>query len=154
MLGSMFIFAEKTKNFSGFGEPRASARGSWRKTRANGFLHLCYAYYLSERINMTQVSSKAMQIHSDAVVIDGLNISHWSDEAVYRRLAEGGITAINASVAVWEGTKQTLQNIGRFYRDFEVYSRYIRPVTSVADIRAAKGEGRTGVIFGFQNSSP
>lgn len=103
---------------------------------------------------MAQVSSKAMELHSDAVVIDGLNISRWSDEVVYRHLREGGITAINASVAVWEGTKQTLQNIGRFYRDFEVYSQYIRPVTTVADIHAAKREGKAGVILGFQNSSP
>jgi membrane dipeptidase len=103
---------------------------------------------------MMQVSAKAMALHSDALVIDGLNISHWSDEVVYRHLREGGITAINASVAVWEGTKQTLQNIGRFYRDFAVYSQYIRPVTSVADIHAAKREGKTGVILGFQNSSP
>jgi membrane dipeptidase len=95
-----------------------------------------------------------MQLHSGAVVIDGLNISHWSDETVYRHLQEGGITATNASVAVWEGTRQTLQNIGRFYRDFEVYSKYIRPVTSVADIHAAKREGKAGIIFGFQNSSP
>jgi membrane dipeptidase len=101
-----------------------------------------------------KLSPQAAKLHSDAIVIDGLNISHWSDEVVYRHLREGGITAINASVAVWEGAKQTMQNIGRFYRDFANYSQYIRPVTSVADIRAAKREGKTGIIFGFQNSSP
>jgi membrane dipeptidase len=103
---------------------------------------------------MTPISPKAAQLHADAIVIDGLNISRWGDEIVYRHLRDGGITAINASVAVWEGTKQTLQNIGGFYRDFETYKDYIRPVTSVADIHTAKKENRTGVIIGFQNSTP
>lgn len=103
---------------------------------------------------MMPLTTQAAKLHEDAIVIDGLNISHWSDEVVYRHLREGGITAINASVAVWEGAKQTMQNIGRFYKDFATYSQYIRPVTSVAEIRKAKEEGRTGVIFGFQNSSP
>jgi membrane dipeptidase len=103
---------------------------------------------------MVDVSPEVHKLHRDSVVIDGLNISRWGDERVYRHLREGGLTAINASVAVWEGAKQTLQNIARFYRDFEIYPQYIRPVTTVADIHAAKREERTGVIFGFQNSSP
>ncbi len=96
----------------------------------------------------------ALELHQRSIVIDGLNISHWRDEEVYVHLHTGGVTAINASVAVWEGTKQTLQNIGRFYRDFETYSRWIRPVMRVADIHAAKQEDRVGIILGFQNSSP
>lgn len=103
---------------------------------------------------MAQISSEARNLHSQAIVIDGLNISRWGDEIVYRHLREGGISAINASVAVWEGTKQTLQNIGRFYKDFQTYSNYIRPVRSISDIHAAKKEGKTGVILGFQNTSP
>ncbi len=103
---------------------------------------------------MTPISREAARLHADAVVIDGLNISHWSDEEVYRHLREGGITAINASVAVWEGARQTMQNIARFYRDFANFDQFIRPVTSVADIYKAKEEGKTGIIFGFQNSSP
>jgi membrane dipeptidase len=103
---------------------------------------------------MVQISPEAWKVHSEAIVIDGLNISRWGDETVYRHLREGGISAINASVAVWEGTKQTLQNIGRFYKDFQTYSSYIRPVRSISDIYAAKKEGKTGVILGFQNTSP
>jgi len=96
----------------------------------------------------------AREIHSKSIVIDGLNISRWGDEAVYRHLWEGGVTAINASVAVWEGTKQTLQNIGQLQRDFRKFEKYIRPVRQVSDIHSAKQEGKTGIIFGFQNSSP
>ncbi len=98
--------------------------------------------------------SEAKQLHERSMVIDGLNVSRWGEEAVYRHLHEGGLTAINATVAVWEGTQGTLRNIARFYKDFDTYSRYIRQVTCLEDIRKAKEEGRVGIIFGFQNSSP
>lgn len=98
--------------------------------------------------------SEARQLHEQSIVIDGLNVSRWGEEAVYRHLHEGGLTAINATVAVWEGTQGTLRNIARFYKDFDTYSRYIRQVTCLDDIRKAKEEGRVGIIFGFQNSSP
>ena len=98
--------------------------------------------------------SEAKQLHERSMVIDGLNVSRWGEEAVYRHLHEGGLTAINATVAVWEGTQGTLRNIARFYKDFDSYSRYIRQVTCLDDIRRAKEEGRVGIIFGFQNSSP
>lgn len=98
--------------------------------------------------------SEAKQLHERSIVIDGLNVSRWGEEAVYRHLHEGGLTAINATVAVWEGTQGTLRNIARFYKDFDTYSRYIRQVTCLDDIRKAKEEGRVGIIFGFQNSSP
>ncbi len=98
--------------------------------------------------------SGAKQLHERSIVIDGLNVSRWGEEAVYRHLHEGGLTAINATVAVWEGTQGTLRNIARFYKDLETYSRYIRQVNCLDDIRRAKEEGRVGIIFGFQNSSP
>lgn len=103
---------------------------------------------------MVTTTPAASELHSKSIIIDGLNISRWSDAEVYRHLQEGGITAINASVAVWEGTKQTLQNIGQFQRDFRAFAKFIRPVRQVSDIHAAKREGKTGIIFGFQNSSP
>ena len=98
--------------------------------------------------------SGAKQLHERSIVIDGLNVSRWGEEAVYRHLHEGGLTAINATVAVWEGTPGTLRNIARFYKDLETYSRYIRQVTCLDDIRKVKEEGRVGIILGFQNSSP
>jgi len=96
----------------------------------------------------------AADLHRRSIVIDGLNISRWGDAEVYRHLHAGGLTAINASVAVWEGCKQALQNIARFYGDFEHYAQWIQPVTRIADIHAAKKNNRVGIIFGFQNSTP
>lgn len=101
-----------------------------------------------------KATAQALELHRKSLVIDGLNISRWGDADVYRHLHEGGVTAINASLAVWENTKPALQNIGRFYGDFETYHQWIRPVTRLADIHAAKSENRVGIIFGFQNSTP
>ena len=100
------------------------------------------------------MDDRARGLHEQSLVIDGLNISRWGDEEVYRHLAEGGLTAIHASLATWEGRDRTLDKIGRMYRDFERFRHWIRPVTTVDDITAAKREERVGIFFGFQNSSP
>ena len=105
-------------------------------------------------VRVVVVKNRALELHANALVIDGLNVSRWSNEEVYRHLHAGGVTAINATIAVWEGTRQTIKNIGDMYRDFDTYEQWIRPVMSVADIHTAKKEGRVGIILGFQNSSP
>ena len=101
-----------------------------------------------------EMDSRGKELHRRSIVIDGLNVSRWGEEQVYRHLHEGGLTAINATVAVWEGTQGTLRNIARLYKDLGRYPHYIRQVNCLADIRKARDEGRVGIIFGFQNSSP
>jgi len=96
----------------------------------------------------------ATTLHNRSLVIDGLSASRWGSRNVYQHLHEGGVTAVNASLVLWEGMQQTMQTIGRMYRDFETFDEWIRPVTKIEDIHAAKRENRVGIIFGFQNSSP
>ena len=99
-------------------------------------------------------STDAEQVYRDAVVIDGLNVSRWGSAAVYDSLHAGGVTAINATIAVWEGFQQTLDNVAAWLRRFEEHSDLIRQAGTVEDIRRAKAEGRTAVVFGWQNASP
>lgn len=99
------------------------------------------------------LSDQARRLHEASIIIDGLQISHWSEE-VFLNLRRGGLTAINATVAVIEGFNETIQSIAGWYRMFERYPSLIRPVRTVKDIDRAKEEGRTGIIFGFQNTSP
>lgn len=103
---------------------------------------------------MAEGAMAAARIHHESMIVDGLEISRWGDEEVYRHLHEGGLTAVHASVAVWEGARETMQVIGRMYRDFRRYERWIRPITRMADFQAAKDEKRVGIFLGFQNSSP
>ena len=99
-------------------------------------------------------SSTTQKLFNEAIVIDGLDTSDWGDERIFSDLRDGGLTAINASTAVWENFHETLELPTAWLRWFDEYSAYIRPVHRVADIHAAKAEGRTGIILGWQNATP
>ncbi len=96
----------------------------------------------------------AEEVYRDAVVIDGLNVSRWGSPAVYDSLHAGGVTAINATIAIWEGYEQTLDNIAGWLRRFREHGDLISQARSVEDIQRAKREEKTAVIFGWQNASP
>lgn len=93
-------------------------------------------------------------IYENAVVIDALNVSNWDSSAVYRSLESGGVTGINATIAVWEGFTETMDNIAEWMVRFREFEDVISQATSVKDILQAKEEGKTGVVFGWQNTSP
>ena len=92
-------------------------------------------------------------LHSDAIVIDGLNVSQWCEDT-FRQLSEGGVTAINATIAVHEGFREAVAEISRWQRLFERYPSLIVPARSVDDVRQAQKDGRVGIIFGFQSADP
>jgi membrane dipeptidase len=94
-----------------------------------------------------------MSRHDDLIVIDGLIVANWSP-SVFRALRAGGITATNATCAVWEDARAALDNIARWLRWFDAHADLIVPVRTTADVLAAKQSGRTGIILGFQNGSP
>jgi len=93
-------------------------------------------------------------LFAESIIIDGLDTSKWGSETVYRTLRDGGVTAINATIAIWDDYESTLHNITRYLEWFEEFKALIRPVKSVNDIRLAKAENRTGIILGWQNATP
>ena len=102
---------------------------------------------------MTQ-HDKATQLYAESIIIDCLNISNWQQPEVFANLRRGGLTAINATIAVWENFTETLDAIARWYLRFERYADTIIPIKDITDIQRAKAEKKCGIIFGFQNSSP
>jgi membrane dipeptidase len=68
-------------------------------------------------------------------------------------MRRGGLTAANCTCSVWEGFQATVDNIAVWNRHFRDDADLIVPARSVADIRQAKANGRTGIILGFQNVS-
>lgn len=88
-----------------------------------------------------------------AFLIDCLQYSNWS-EAVFRQLAEGGLSAVHVTICYHETFRETVANIESWNRWFELFPELIRPVRTAADIRTAQEEGRTGIFFGLQNCSP
>lgn len=93
----------------------------------------------------------AASLHDDAVVFDGLIVSRWGPE-IFRDMRRGGLTGANCTCSVWEGFEETMTNIGRWKRWFGEYGDLITQAFTVADIRRAKREGRTGIVLGFQNT--
>ena len=96
----------------------------------------------------------ATRLYEESVVIDGLNVSNWDSPAVYRSLDSGGVTAINATIVVWENYRETMDNLAAWTRRFRAHEDTLIQATSVTDILKAKDQGKTGVVLGWQNASP
>ncbi len=92
-------------------------------------------------------------LHERLVVVDSLIIAKWGPD-FFKGLRTGGLTAINATCAVWENFRETMENIAEWHRWFDRHSDIIMPICTTADIHAAKSAGKTGIILGFQNASP
>lgn len=90
-------------------------------------------------------------LHRDSIVIDGLIISKW-ERSVFEDMRKGGLTAANCTVSVWEGFQDTVDNIAEMKRMIRENSDLLTLVRTTADIHAAKRDGKTGIILGFQNA--
>jgi membrane dipeptidase len=101
-----------------------------------------------------QIEESAKQIYNNSIVIDGLNVSNWHSPRVFQSLHAGGLTAINATVAVWENYRETVDNITAWLHRFRNYAGILSQVKTVQDIHQAKQQGKVGVILGWQNASP
>lgn len=89
----------------------------------------------------------------DRVLIDGLQYCNWS-EKIFRELKAGGVTAIHVTICYHEHFRETISNITSWNRWFQDFPDLICPAYTADDVRRAKREGRTAVIFGFQNPAP
>jgi len=89
---------------------------------------------------------------SDSItLIDGLIVSKWSRE-VFEDMHAAKLTAANCTVSVWEGFRETVDNICSMKRHIADNSELLSLVRNVDDIEAAKRQGKTGIILGFQNA--
>ena len=88
-----------------------------------------------------------------APVVDGLQINNW-DRTVLEELRLGGVNAVNATCAVWEGPREALAAIGDWLTLQRENSDIVRLATTTDDIHAARTAGQVAVLLGFQNTSP
>lgn len=86
-------------------------------------------------------------------IVDGLQINKWS-RPLLQESVTAKITAVNATCAVWEGPAETLRNIGDWYQLARDNSDLMLLATSTSDIYKAQRAGLTGILLGFQNTSP
>ncbi|MFO7853845.1 MAG: membrane dipeptidase [Paracoccaceae bacterium] len=85
--------------------------------------------------------------------IDALQYCNWS-ERIFRQLREGGVDAVHVTISYHEMFREAVAALEAWHRRFERHPDLIRRVRTGADVRRAREEGRTGVVFGFQNPSP
>ena len=55
-----------------------------------------------------KTTEKAVALHNESIIIDGLEISNWS-RAVFDNIRKGGLTAVNATAAVLENFIKTIE---------------------------------------------
>ncbi|MGV6810602.1 MAG: membrane dipeptidase [Brevirhabdus sp.] len=85
--------------------------------------------------------------------IDGLQYANWS-EKVFRQMRTGGVDAVHVTIAYHEMFRETVANIEIWNRWFERHGDLITHGRTGDDIRAARAEGRTAIVFGAQTPAP
>src|SRR5439155_5343536 len=100
-------------------------------------------------------SDRARALHEKSIVIDALDVSLPVREH-FEHMRAGGVTAANYTITLADGFdfRRTVQEIRAFDHRLEENADILRPIRSVADIEAAKREGRVGILYGFQNATP
>ncbi len=86
------------------------------------------------------------------MIFDGLIVSNWGPD-VFQDMRRGGLTGANCTCCIWEGFEATMGNIAQWNAWFRSSPDLIMKARTVADIRRAREEGRTGIVLGFQNTS-
>lgn len=100
----------------------------------------------------TSCEDRASALHQRSIVIDALDVSRF-DRAHLEKVKAGGITALNATVAMPGSTmRQAVDGIRAFDVLIEQNTDIAMQVLNAADIERAKAAGKVGIIYGFQNA--
>jgi microsomal dipeptidase-like Zn-dependent dipeptidase len=94
-----------------------------------------------------------MNAASRPLRIDCLQYANWS-EKIFRQMRDGGVDAVQVTIAYHENFRETVLNFERWNRWFEEFPELIFPGRTAEDVRQARRTGRTAIFFGFQNPSP
>ena len=85
--------------------------------------------------------------------IDALQYANWSRK-IFEQMRDGGVDAVHVTIAYHESFREAVLNVEAWNEMFLRHADLIRPARSTADVRAARDEGRTAIIFGFQTAQP
>ena len=103
---------------------------------------------------MSGTAIDVARIYQGAVVIDG-SVAPEIDDAYLDRLRRSGVTAVNLTVPdVHADLARCLREIAATLDLIAAHRDVLTLIRSVADIRAAKRDGKVGIIIGPQNALP
>ena len=94
-----------------------------------------------------------MSSNGESLKIDALQASNWNRE-IFQDLVNAGMDAVHVTLAFWQDCAETLEAVGKWNHWFVENEDLILPVRDIGDIDEAANTDRTGIILGFQNSSP
>ena len=94
-----------------------------------------------------------MKNSKSPIIIDALQYNNWS-EKIFRQMNEGGVSAVHVTICYHEDFHEMVENAITWNRLFKHYSEFIFQGRCADDVLKARDEGRTAIIFGFQNCSP
>ncbi|EPX85227.1 membrane dipeptidase [Salipiger mucosus] len=92
-------------------------------------------------------------LHARSHVIDALQCSDFNREILLEAQA-GGVTAISAASVLWENFRGGMDYVIMWKEKLRENADIAMPIRTVDDIHRAKAQGKVGIIFGWQNTSP
>lgn len=99
--------------------------------------------------------ARAERLHEESAVIDGLVTRSYLRSDEHRaHLSEGGLTAVNVTVASRTNFAEATELVQQCRRTVEANPDELVHVESTDDVEAARDSGRLGLIMGFQDSMP
>ena len=87
------------------------------------------------------------------LMVDGLQIPT-PERRWFEEWHAGGLGCVHATMAVWEGAKETLSYIAKYKRVLLENADIVEQATTAEDIVRIAAAGKTAVLFGFQNTAP
>lgn len=87
------------------------------------------------------------------LIIDALQIPT-PERRWFAEWKAGGVACVHATMAIWENARETMSYLAKYRRVLAENADLVELATSAADIERIAADGRTAVVFGFQNTAP
>lgn len=125
----------------------------------NTSLHLIHdrllGLYLKAFSHITkEEEQRALRIHREAIVVDGLACPAVT-RGEFDRMVQGGVTAANWTIAsLGHDLGQTVRDMAVWYSLFRENNSKVMAIATAEDVRGAKKQNKLGVVFGLQDPKP
>jgi membrane dipeptidase len=96
-----------------------------------------------------------LALHKESIVIDASTvgfIEYVGEDLMLDDLLKGGVTASNATVCMQHNLSEAMGELEKYHNWVEKKKDKIQLIRTAGDILNAKKNGKTGIIFGPQNS--
>lgn len=85
--------------------------------------------------------------------IDALQYGRWS-EKIFRQMREAKLDAVHVTLAYHETFREAVREVEAWNRRFLLQGDLLLHARDAQDVRQARRQGKTAVLFGFQNPAP